>query len=102
MALTADAPDPRHPLREPEPGLRAIPHVRVLPHFDRFMARLPDRALRLLTTAPPDVTVLGIDEKTALVGGPEDWEVKGRQSVWTLGPTARVEHPTGSRVTIRR
>ena len=102
MALTADAPDPRHPLREPEPGLRVIPHLRVLPHFDRFMARLPDRALRHLISAPRDVTVLGIDENTALVGGPEDWEVKGRQSVWTLRPAGRVEHPTGSHVTIMR
>jgi cyanophycinase len=42
--------------------------------------------------------VLGIDEETALVGGPYEWQVQGRQSVWTLGHGAREEHPPGSTV----
>jgi len=102
MALTADVPDPRYPGRDVEPGLGVVPHVRVLPHFDRFVARIPDGELRRLATAPPGITVLGIDEETALVGGPEQWEVQGRSSVWVFGPTGRVEHPPGSRLTIRR
>jgi hypothetical protein len=42
--------------------------------------------------------VLGIDEETALVGGPDDWEVPGRQSVWELTGEGRLEHPPGSRL----
>jgi cyanophycinase-like exopeptidase len=101
MALTAHVPDPRHPFQPAEVGLGAVPHVRVLPHFDRFMARLPAPALDHLITAPPGVTILGIDEDTALVGGPEAWEVQGRQSVWILGDDRRQEHPPGSRLVLR-
>lgn len=100
MALTADVPDPRYPAREAVPGLGAVPHVRVLPHFDRFIARMSESALRHLIAVPSGINVLGIDEHTALVGGPEQWEVRGHRSVWTFGATGRVEHPTGSRLTI--
>ena len=100
MALTAHVPDPRHPFEPAEIGLGAVPHVRVLPHFDRFMARMPARALRNLITAPIGVTVLGIDEDTALVGGPQAWEVQGRQSVWVLKDGEHQEHPPGSRLVL--
>ena len=100
MALTAHVPDPRHPARDAEPGLGAVPHLRVLPHFDRFAKRLPAAALRRLVEAPPGITVLGIDEDTALVGGPEHWEVQGRQAVWTLRHDDRERHPAGSTLTI--
>ena len=96
MALSDHVPDLRHPVRAAEPGLGAVPHLRVLPHFDRFAGRVPDLLLTRLVETPPGVTVLGIDEDTALVGGPYDWQVMGRQSVWVLGPDGRTEHPTGS------
>ena len=96
MALTDHVPDLRHPLRDALPGLGAVPHLRVLPHFDRFAAWLPDVVLTRIVETPPGVTVLGIDEDTALVGGPERWEVRGRQSVWVLTADGRAEHPAGS------
>ena len=98
MALTGHVPDLRHPMRPAEEGLGAVPHLRVLPHFDRFAGRLPDALLTRLVDTPPDVTVLGIDEDTALVGGPHEWEVLGRQSVWVLTADGRTEHPSGSRL----
>lgn len=100
MALTAHVPHPRQPLQPAEVGLGVVPQLRVLPHFDRFTRRLPDDLFRHLTTAPPGVTVLGIDEDTALVGGPEMWEVQGRQSVWILGDGGRRGHPPGSRLAL--
>jgi cyanophycinase-like exopeptidase len=96
MALSSHVPDLRHPTRPAERGLGIVPHLRVLPHFDRFAGRVPDLLLTRLVETPPDVTVLGIDEDTALVGGPYDWQVMGRQSVWVLGPDGRTEHPSGS------
>ncbi|CAN5212359.1 hypothetical protein BH24ACT10_BH24ACT10_16910 [soil metagenome] len=96
IALTDHVPDLRHPLREAEPGLAAVPHLRVLPHFDRFAVRLPDVLLTRLVDTPPGVTVVGVDEDTALVGGPMTWEVVGRQSVWVLTAYGRTEHPAGS------
>ena len=96
MALGGLVPDLRHPRRDPEPGLGAVTHVRVLPHFDRFAGRLPDLLLTRLVDTPAGVSVLGIDEDTALVGGPYRWEVMGRQSVWVLTADGRTEHPSGS------
>jgi cyanophycinase len=96
MALTAHVPDIRHPLRPAEVGLSAVPHLRVLPHFDRFAGRLPDLVLRFVVDTPEGVTVVGIDEDTALVGGPLEWRVEGRQSVWVLTSGGRTGHPAGS------
>ncbi len=98
MAMSDHVPDLRHPLRAAEQGLGVVPHLRVLPHFDRFAGRVPDLLLTRVVETPPGVTVLGIDEDTALVGGPQDWQVMGRQSVWVLGPDGRTEHPSGSRL----
>jgi hypothetical protein len=99
IALTDHVPDLRHPLTPAEPGLAVVPGLRVLPHFDRFAGRLPDGLLTRLVDTPPGVTVVGVDEDTALVGGPGEWEVVGRQSVWVLTGDGRTEHPAGSRLT---
>jgi hypothetical protein len=52
-----------------------------------------------LLKLPEGTMLLGVDEDTALVGGPHEWEVQGRQSVWELGHGKRVEHKAGSRIT---
>ena len=96
MALTGRVPDIRHPLREPELGLGAVPQLSVLPHFDRFAGRLPDGVLTRMSNPPDGIVAVGIDEDTALVGGPDEWEVVGRQSVWVLGGDGRHEYPAGS------
>ncbi len=98
IALTDHVPDLRHPLRDAEPGLGLLPHVRVLPHFDRFAGRVPDLLLTRLVDTPDGVTVVGVDEDTALVGGPHAWRVEGRQSAWVLTQDGRTEHPAGSTV----
>ena len=90
-------PDLRHPLRAAAPGLAAVPHLLMLPRSDRFAGRLPDVLLTRLADTPPGVTVLGVDEDTALVVGATTWEVVGRQSVWVLtAADGLTEHPTGS------
>jgi cyanophycinase len=74
IALSAVVPDPRSTeIGRIEPALGVVPQLAVIPHFDRF-----DRV------APPDVLTVGIDEDTALVGGPEEWTVRGRQRVWLI------------------
>jgi cyanophycinase-like exopeptidase len=100
MALAGEVTDPftaGHPVI---PGLGAVPHLRVIPHFDRFAARLPAATLGRMSAAPNGVTVVGIDEDTALVGGTGDWEVMGHRSVWVLEEGGRVEHPVGSRLSL--
>lgn len=99
MALTSWVPSLRHPREGGTEGLGLLPHVRVIPHFDAFAARIPDLVTRFILPHEQGVTLLGIDEETALVGGISDWEVQGRQSVWQLTGEGRIEYPTGSSLT---
>lgn len=96
MALTEQAPDPRQPLEAPELGLGIAPQLRIIPHFDRFTRLLPPVTLQRLTAAADGVTVLGIDEETALVGGPTEWEVQGGGCVWELTPGGRRQYAVGA------
>jgi len=100
MAMTSWIPSLRHPRRGGTVGLGLLPHLRVIPHFDAFAARIPDLATRFLVPHDPTVTVVGIDEETALVGGPSEWTVQGRQSAWRITHEGRDQLPVGSVVTI--
>ena len=96
MALTDWVPDIRQAGAPGRRGLGAVPHLRVIPHFDRMTQWLPDLPERYLLDLPPGTEVVGIDEDTALVGGPHEWVVQGRQSAWRITPAGRHEHPPGS------
>ncbi|MCW2615099.1 MAG: peptidase dipeptidase [Frankiales bacterium] len=96
MALTSWVPDIRHPLREADPGLGVVPRLRVIPHFDRFGSWVPDLVTRYLERAPADVSVVGVDEDTALVWDDGCWTVQGRQSVWLLTAEGREAFGAGS------
>lgn len=67
---------------EPNPGLGAVPHLAVVPHFDLFRKRAPQLVAAMVMGAGDGLTVVGIDEDTALVGGPTDWIVEGRSGVF--------------------
>lgn len=95
MALTAWVPDVRDPLHAPDPGLGVLPSLRVIPHFDRFLAWMPDLVARYLDHAPEGVSVVGIDEDTALVCDSGAWTVHGRQSVWVLSRNERIAYTAG-------
>lgn len=97
MAIADHIPALRlHSPRESR-GLGVLPHIRVLPHFDKMFGWIPDLALRMLDV-PDGVHVIGIDEETALVGGPYEWEVQGRQSVWLIQNGHREEFTSGSQI----
>lgn len=95
IALTSWVPDIRHPMREAGPGLGVVPQLRVIPHFDRLVAWMPDLVGRYLAEAPAGVSVVGIDEDTALVGEDGTWTVHGRQSVWVLTSEGRTPYAAG-------
>lgn len=99
MALTSWVPSLRQPRRGGTQGLGLLPHLRVIPHFDAFAARSPDVITRFLLPHDPAVTVIGVDEETALVGGPREWTVQGRQSAWRLTREGREQLPAGATVT---
>jgi cyanophycinase len=98
IALTSWVPDIRHPLRDPIEGLGVVPQLRVIPHFDRFVGWMPDLVGRYLARAPEGVSVLGIDEDTALVHDGDRWVVHGRQSVWVLTRDGRTPYAAGEQV----
>jgi cyanophycinase len=85
IALSAVVPDPRSTeIGRIEPSLGVVPQLAVIPHFDRFDRVLPRLAARIRAEVPPGVITVGVDEETALVGGLEQWTVRGRQRVWVV------------------
>lgn len=99
MALGSWIPSLRHPRKGTNPGLGLLERVGVIPHFDAFAARVPDFVTRFVLPDESSIAVYGIDEETALVGGPTEWSVEGRSSVWHLTSRGRGEFPSGTRVT---
>jgi len=86
MAFGGWVPSVRRPLASGRPGLGLLPKLRVLPHFDRYFGRMPDMVLRGLVRPLDGITTVGIDEDTALVGGPDDFTVMGKSSAWIFNP----------------
>lgn len=95
MVMAAWVPTIRHPRQGGTPGLSLLPHLRVIPHFDAFVQRMPDMVTRFLAGHDHAVTVVGVDENTALVGGPEEWVVQGQSSAWILHGKERQEFRAG-------
>ena len=65
-------------------GLGVVPELAVLPHFDRFEHWVPDLVDRRLEDPPAAVTLVGIDEETALVCSGGTYRVAGRQCAWRI------------------
>lgn len=92
MALCGYIPGFRHPRKGGEEGLGLIPDLRVIPHFDKYAAHLPDLALRPLVT--PGATVIGIDEDTAFMADASEspeWSFtsRGVGSTWRIDSDRR-------------
>lgn len=99
IALTGWVPSMRALDREPDPGLRVVPSLRVLPHFDKMLAWVPDLLTRAVLRPPAGTAVIGIDEETAIVdmtGAGHTWQVHGRQQAWVLADGPRQGFPAGS------
>ncbi len=107
-ALTAIAGGFRHPERLGEKGLGVIDHLAVIPHFDRFDRRSPELVTEILRKTPDDITLIGVDERTALVSiatseAPEEYVVMGEQSVWWIDRDgSREEFSSGTRLCIKK
>ena len=69
-------------------GFGLIKGIGVLPHFDRLAGRIPDILRDAAIKPPNDISLLGIDEGTALIWESGTWRVEGKGSVWDLS-----QHP---------
>jgi cyanophycinase len=95
MAFSGWVPSVRRPFGVGGPGLGLFPGICVLPHFDRYFGRLPGVALKGLVRTAEGITTVGVDEDTALVGGPEEFTVMGKASAWVFQGSKRVQLRTG-------
>jgi cyanophycinase-like exopeptidase len=103
MALTSWVPDLLHPNGSAHPGLGVVPMLRVLPHFDRMQRWARWVAETLAARSPDGVTLVGIEEDTAMVSDGTDlrrWTVRGRQSVWVLTRHGRQRFRVGDAVSV--
>jgi cyanophycinase-like exopeptidase len=82
----------------------------VLPHFDRMAARMGRQTLALLAASVPvGLTLIGVDEDTALVrvhdgpssARPDLWRVLGRQGVSIFTADGEAHHKSGATVRIQ-
>lgn len=74
MAMSAVLPHFRSSGGE---ALGLLDRISVIPHYDRF-GRMMKPVLRLRDR---EITVVGIDENTAIHGGPDHWQVYGSGAV---------------------
>src|SRR5439155_10183009 len=100
MVMADRVPDLRHPTRGGRPGLGLLPHLQVIPHFDKMLGWMPDLLSRPFLRPADGVTLVGVDEETALVGGPDEFVVAGHRSAWVLGAGRRREIPAGGTLRI--
>ena len=77
-------------------GLGLVPHVSFGVHWDRA-ARIPGLAWWMTSRVPDDTWFVGIDERTAIAGDGETWQVFGRSSVEVRGPNGRKRYVAGER-----
>ena len=95
------ADDFRRPGRYSGEGLAVVPQLVVLPHFDRFEQWMPGLVDRMMARTPPDATLVGIDEETALVTDGENFTVRGNKSVWRIDRDGtRLEFRAGEQLAV--
>ena len=99
MAMATRVPDLRRG-KNVKTGFGITPNLQVIPHFDKMLGWIPDILTRPFLKPAEGVTLIGVDEETALVGGPSEYEVQGRQGVHVLGDGKRRTYRAGDRLHI--
>ena len=85
MAFGPDIPHFRKMKESGEIGLGLLPHIRVVPHYNKFFKWIPEGAVQLFLKAPEGVRIVGIDEGTAIVtNNLKVWNIYGDGSVHLL------------------
>jgi cyanophycinase-like exopeptidase len=76
------------------PALNLAPGIAVIPHFDEIPSLFSETAMRTAR----DVTVVGIDGATALVGSDGQWRVLGSGNVTIFTGKGKTRYKAGERV----
>lgn len=80
--------------RRPHDALGVVPNTAVLPHFDTFGHKWIESARREL----PNVTLLGIDERTAAVWRSEKWVASGPGAVTVINGSQSATFRSGAEI----
>lgn len=80
--------------RRPTAALGVVPETAVLPHFETFGHRWVESAQREL----PDVTLLGIDERSAAVCDHGSWRAAGPGGVTVIKAGRTTRSKSGARI----
>lgn len=81
--------------RRPSDALGVVPATAVLPHFDTFGHRWIESAQRELS----DLTLLGLDERTAAVWLDDRWRVAGPGAVTVIKDARTASFESGQNIT---
>ena len=80
----------------PAPGLRLFDGTNFGPHWDTMDRYLPGRRRALVEGLGGDARLVGIDERTAMVGDGRAWSAVGRGRVHVLDNGTWSEYPAGT------
>jgi len=104
MVMSTEIPNFRKLRDESTLGFNLLPNIRVIPHYNKFFGWIPDSAAKIVMKAPEGVSLIGIDEDTALVTGLSSettlndgsWQVVGKAAVHILrgGTPGKYEAPS--------
>jgi cyanophycinase len=83
------------------PGLGLFPGLYFGPHWDALDVYVPGLRAKILASVPKDARMLGIDERTAVVGDGTEWRVMGTGSAHLLKNGEWQDHPSGSSFTAK-
>jgi len=100
MILASHLIEPRLRFGWPWTFVRAfglVPNSIIIPHYDAGATRLGGLLARSL---PPGLTLIGVDEQTALVSDDRGWQVLGRASVELRRRGSRLIYRSGERLEI--
>jgi cyanophycinase-like exopeptidase len=80
--------------RRPMEALGAVPRTALLPHYDTFGHRWVDSARE----AAPDLTLLGVDERSAVVWRDGTWTACGPGAITVVRGKKHVRFESGAEV----
>lgn len=96
MAMGPDIPNFRKMKSEGSQGLGLVTHIRTIPHYNKFFKWIPDSAAELFLKAPAGISIVGIDEDTAIYSDDlESWTVHGVASAHVLSKDHSAKYVDG-------
>jgi cyanophycinase len=79
-----------------KPALELFPKTYFGPHWDALDRYVPGLQAMFVSAVPAGSVLMGIDERTAVVGDGEEWAVMGAGSAWVIRDDREASFASGS------